>query len=267
MSTSTCNNYPKRFSMAANTYDSHALVQGNAVYDLINMIPADSRFGDVLDIGCGTGLLTASFAQHFPCTHLVALDESKAMLDAAARKFALKTSYPVTWKHSSFSNFEATKPFDCIISSSSLQWMGSPATIGTKLSGFCRKGSTLFLAIMTRGTLAELHEVRSELHSDYHPAQSLPCHKEYIDVFRQPPFNLLESKMAHYKTHHRDVRALLQSLHEQGVTGGKFARGNKPLPRGILNHLIRSYEDRYSNADGSIPATYEVSFYCVERTV
>jgi predicted TPR repeat methyltransferase len=45
--------------------------------------PVPRRFGRVLDVGCGTGLLGAELAAHYRCQAIVGIDLSQRMLDAA----------------------------------------------------------------------------------------------------------------------------------------------------------------------------------------
>ena len=66
----------KRFRCAAKTYDTHALVQKNMAKALVDMaqkvIPNNQK--RVLELGCGTGLLTREVLSRFTCENYMAND-------------------------------------------------------------------------------------------------------------------------------------------------------------------------------------------------
>lgn len=254
-------NYPKRFSAAAKTYDRHDALHRHIAADLLAMMPMAATAGNALDIGCGTGLLTYAFHRKFPSVPLVAMDESEPMLHVARQKDRQATS--IQWLHASFLDFVPQEPFDWIISSASLQWMGTPREVAIKLQHLCAPDTRLFLAIMTRGTLRELHALRAGLGHAYQPARSLPAFETYQDLFSAWPFSLNEARKARHALRYPDAQSLFRALHEQGVTGGPFSRGDKPMPRGILARLIQEYAERYPAVDGGIVATYEVGYYAL----
>jgi SAM-dependent methyltransferase len=68
----------------------------------------------VLDLACGTGMLTERLAQVFPC--IVALDQSEAML-AQARKRPLATAN-VRLAQADFRNFDMGQQFDAVVCAS-----------------------------------------------------------------------------------------------------------------------------------------------------
>ena len=84
------------------TTDGRALVKAAAIYDMVQPLvtlgqekrlnnwlanylqaPPASR---ILDVGCGTGLLTAAIANHYPKATVVGIDASKCMIKVANKK-------------------------------------------------------------------------------------------------------------------------------------------------------------------------------------
>ena len=58
---------------------------------------------------------------------------------------------------------------------------------------------------------------------------------------------------------------LLESLRRQGLTGGDYSRGTRPLTRGELSRLAAGYEVRFPHPDGGIRATYCVGWFLARR--
>ena len=65
------------FDRAATTYDAHASVQNRLALELAARI--DDEPASILELGCGTGTLTAHLRARFPAAEIVAVDFSPAM--------------------------------------------------------------------------------------------------------------------------------------------------------------------------------------------
>ena len=77
----------KRFDAAAATYDKHSAIQWSVARRLLWEIekgPAPKR---ILEIGCGTGLLTEQLRERFPAAEVHALDISAAMVARARERW------------------------------------------------------------------------------------------------------------------------------------------------------------------------------------
>ena len=69
----------KRFENAAITYDQYAFIQHHSATTIFNH-RFESPPRTILDIGCGTGILTQQLSIHFPNADIDALDASAAMI-------------------------------------------------------------------------------------------------------------------------------------------------------------------------------------------
>ncbi|HEY5315091.1 MAG TPA: class I SAM-dependent methyltransferase [Pirellulales bacterium] len=103
----------------------------------------------ILDVGCGTGDLTASLAHSLPQATLTGLDISRANIETAARL----TSDPTIAKRLEFVcadylSFQPPEPFDLIISDGVLHLVHDPAEqLFAKLSTELARGGQLVFAI------------------------------------------------------------------------------------------------------------------------
>lgn len=141
------------FGAAAEHYEAHAGPQRLAA-SLVADLARRQRPGGVariLEIGCGTGLLTREIQARWPGADLIATDISPAMLEQAASHGRIAGT---------FLTMDGEAPsfdgpwFDLILSSLAFQWFDDlPAAIA-RLAGLLRPGGSLIFSTMGRGSFA-----------------------------------------------------------------------------------------------------------------
>lgn len=104
----------------AKAYDSAKAPQADAGMDLINMV--DVRDTDsILDIGCGTGKLTAELARLAHRGKVVGIDPSADMLDRARKKTLSLNNVELLNIPAQIMDFD--DEFDLVYSNSAFQWI------------------------------------------------------------------------------------------------------------------------------------------------
>ena len=79
--------YAQSYDMVASTYDSQWLCQLQPVTEeLLRGLPAQLPEGDILDLGCGTGLSTATLEKYYSDNPVIGMDISPEMLKLAHQK-------------------------------------------------------------------------------------------------------------------------------------------------------------------------------------
>ena len=111
----------KRFENAAITYDQYAFIQHHSATTIFNH-RFESPPRTILDIGCGTGILTQQLSIHFPNADIDALDASAAMIQQLNHRH-LKN---VSCIHADYSTYKSHKTYDAIVSNAALHWMNVP---------------------------------------------------------------------------------------------------------------------------------------------
>lgn len=253
-----------RFSSAASTYDRHASVQVRVADELLQFmhdIPGAPH--RLLDAGCGTGLLTERLCAAYPAARITAIDHAASMINVARDKHPVGAQ--VEWVVGDLLEHRAPAPYDCVVSSATLQWV-DPLDAGlAHLTSLLTSGGYLAFAAMTEHTLNELHRVRNEIAPHKTPPRRLPSHETFCDAIRAAGLTLLRQTHANYTTEHVSSTALIRSLHEQGVTGGPVSRGVAPLTRSELARLATRYEELYRISSGHVRATYAVGYYLAQK--
>jgi trans-aconitate methyltransferase len=113
-------------------YDSaHSFVTkyGEDVVALLN--PRSGE--DILDLGCGTGHLTAQIAESG--AHLVGLDASSKMLEVA------RQTYPqMEWIKASATSFDLNRQFDAVFTNAVLHWILEPHKVAERVYAHLKNG-------------------------------------------------------------------------------------------------------------------------------
>ncbi|MDD4870692.1 MAG: methyltransferase domain-containing protein [Kiritimatiellae bacterium] len=247
-----------RFSAAADTYNRHADVQSKAASRLIRLIDNNPAIKSILEIGCGTGILTAKLAKKFPSARICATDISKGMILESKKQ--LKSQQNIKWITGDFRELPGLGRFDMVTSSSSLHWIPPLDTTFQKVQTLLKKNGIFAFSMMVKGTLAELHTARKRVVPSKRVSKQLPAQKEILNSLKRCGLKIIHKYNETCRVTFKSASCLLKSLHEQGVTGGPFASGKTPLNRSDLARLVSYYNTHYKCSGGSVFATHKVLY-------
>jgi trans-aconitate 2-methyltransferase len=103
-------------------------------HDLLVRIDHSSP-GRVIDLGCGTGRLTAELAVRWPDASVIGIDRSAEMIAAAASDVRYEVGDIETW--------EPPEPVDLIFANASLQWIDDHPRLFPRLASMLSPGGVL----------------------------------------------------------------------------------------------------------------------------
>lgn len=249
-------NIAARFSAAAPTYEQHAEVQTRAADEVMRLLKNIGIPDRILELGCGTGILTRRLAGTFAEAEFVALDVSHSMTEKARQ--SLDTDRAVRFLAGGMDQLADAGSFDLVTSSSSLHWMIPLEQAFETVTEILLPGGCFVFSMMVHGTLQELHEARVQAAPHKMPAARLPGAKEVLGYLRAPSYEILWHEEKAYRALHESAADFLQSIHEQGLTGGPYSSAGTPLTRSEIEKLVACYEERF-RADGQgVYATYRL---------
>jgi trans-aconitate 2-methyltransferase len=162
-------------SWDAALYGRYSGERSRPALDLLNRLPPDLRPNRVIDLGCGTGEITAALKERWPEAEVIGLDSATPML-AKARGL----SRAVTWIETDIATWKPEQPFDLVFSNAALQWLdGHEALFPDLLKGVSSHG---VLAVqMPRNFNAPSHRLMRET------AQESPWRDRVGQLLRAEP--------------------------------------------------------------------------------
>jgi len=132
---------------AARYQDKHSFVwrYGASLLELLAAQPGER----ILDLGCGTGQLTADIAR---CgAHVVGLDNSSDMLADAGKNFP-----GLTFVLGDASAFEFPQPFDAVFSNAALHWVKDAEGAVSSIARALRPGGRFVAEFGGKGNIASV---------------------------------------------------------------------------------------------------------------
>lgn len=247
-----------RFSAAASTYNASATVQRSVAKRLGAMLAGDETFNRILEIGCGTGLLTTRLCRLFPRARIDALDMADGMV--AQCRARLANASRLHCHVADLNAFRAEALYPLIVSSSALHWMHPMAGVMKTLAGMLTGQGRLVCALMVRGTLAELQAARQRTVAHKPPARRLPTMRTVRAALANAGLCIESEQTESRRQVYASAGDLLRQLHDQGLTGGPFARSGQLLNRADLHRLASDYDRRYRDG-GGVYASFEVAYF------
>lgn len=241
------------FGAAAATYESAATLQRLVADRLAARIDADLSAGPaparILELGCGTGLLTRALRARFPDAWIVATDLSPGMLHACRSAMATDPRLQTL-------AMDAARPavqpgFDLVCSSLALQWLPDPAACLAGLSGLLAPGGRLHVATLAAGSLAEWRAA--------HAAEQLAdggLHYPAPDELAQAAGGFWAAETI--TVIHPSGLDFLRALRRIGAH--RPAPGHRPLGPGRMRRVLRRFA-----ADHGSAASYCVAYGRIRR--
>ena len=251
-----------RFSAASGTYDRAARAQPLVVERVCEMLACADSADSILEIGCGTGMLTERLVERFPAARINALDVSGRMIARARRKLVGKGN--IRWHVCDVWNMPSLPSHSLVVSCSALHWLNPLDTVFGKLAELIVEGGSLVFGLMVEGTLAELRAARLRAAPGKPPLGSLPSAAAVKTALREASLDILDQREERIVLNYSSAAELLQSLHDQGVTGGRVSSGAAPLCRSELRRLAADYDASFRN-DGGVQATYRVAYFSAKK--
>ena len=247
------------FSRAAALYHDRAELQRTVAGQLLHFLSGPLEAGRILELGCGTGFLTAHLREEFAHAQIDAIDISGRMIEQARK--LLGPSEQIRWQVGDVRDYQAPALYDLIASSSSLQWMQPLDELFCRLAEWLKPGGRLLCSLMVEGTLGELHRLRGEIAPHKSPRDRLPTIAGTTTALRHAGFRIARSEEEILQTTHPSVADLLRSIRALGFTGGPLATSSPLLTRGELKRLAERYTLACALPYGKITATYVVYYF------
>lgn len=253
------------FSRAAESYERGAGLHRHVAANLLEWLPDPGLIGDgrILELGCGTGVLTAMIRQRYPSALICAVDIAEGM--AACLQDTRREDRNLACVVADARNFASRVPFDLVVSSSSLHWATPLSRTMTNIEGLVKPGGQVAVAMMVDETLRELHALRRTIAPKKIPAGRLPTGEEAIAAFKGTGFIVSGQTEEIVRARYHSADDFLRTIHAQGLTGGAVSQGALPLSRSELRNLVSAYDMAYRDLKGGVYASFKVLYLGATR--
>jgi len=247
------------FGRAAASYDAVAGLQRTVAAALMEQVePLAGR--TVLDLGCGTGFVSAQLAARAQSVYGVDLAEG---MIAYAR-----AQYPdssIQWAVGDAENLPlADACVDVIFSSLALQWCENLNAVFAELQRVLRPGGCAWVATLGPETLGELRSAWRAVDNRVHVNRF--ASRDLIEqTLRRSQLTLEQWREQNIVLEYAELRQLTHELKALGAHNVNSGRPDGLSGRGRVRQFAQAYE-RQRNARGQLPATYQVWYLQMRKT-
>jgi malonyl-CoA O-methyltransferase len=151
----------RAFGARVAEYESHAGLQRIVAERLATFLPPRSC-PRVLELGCGTGLLSRRLIESYPDGSFLLTDLAPAMLAECRRNLGDKAG-TAQFQTMDASRPVADGPFDLIAMSMILHWLPDPVAVLRQLQGLLAPGGMLLYATISGSSFPEWRDVLERL--------------------------------------------------------------------------------------------------------
>ena len=237
----------------AEDYDAAARIQAVAAERLADAIAGQPLASApcTLEIGCGTGLLTASLRVRLALGPMLVTDVAPAMTARCRSRLG-----PVP--EIGYAVMDGEGPclreasFDLVASSLAAQWFADLPGALARLASLLRPGGLLAVATLAEGTLSEWRQAQG---GRAHATPAFPT----VEALRRLRFEgcASEVRLDRLRESHADGRAFLRAL--RAIGAGTPAVPASQRSAGALRRALRAFE-----AQGA-SVTYAVAIVLIRR--
>jgi malonyl-CoA O-methyltransferase len=246
------------FSSRAKDYDEHADIQisvANALAENIASQAGTLIDGPILEIGCGTGSLTAALVERFANRKIIASDISPPMLEKCRER--LEQNGDVVSEYIQFEiidgeKFEQPDALAAIVSSFTLQWLSNLDSTLLSLMRSLKQGGTFFFAVPSDQSFPQWKELCLDARVPFtgNPLPSLEFFEKFAEAYNYP-FKIQQKDFS------RVYVSMLHFLREIKAQGAATSLQGPCMQATQLRRLIH-YSDS-QNPQG-LPMTYNIVF-------
>src|SRR5690606_21355970 len=243
------------FGRAAATYDNAAQLQNQVAGQLLDQCPTGVDL--ILDIGCGTGVVSAQLAAR---GEVIALDLAEGMLQHAR----VRVDDAVRWLCGDAENLPLLgASIDVVFSSLALQWCENIGSALAEIARVLRAGGTASISTLGPDTLDELRTAWRSVDGHTHVNQFVP-RELLVSAIQRSGLTVRSWREDIVVLRYAELRELTRELKALGAHNVNRDRPGGLTSRQRLQRFSAAYEAQRGD-DGLLPATYQVWYLELEK--
>ena len=250
----------RHFSRAAQTYERGASLHRHVAARLLETLPDPGAIGAgrILEVGCGTGVLTEPLRRRYPAASLCVLDLAEGMVASVRERWGQDPR--MEFVVADIREFSSPRPFDLIVSSSALHWATPLDRTFANLKRLLSVEGQCCVALMIDGTLGELHALRRRVAPGKIPVSRLPTGKAVLAAAQAAGLTVMNNEEEYIQTRYHSADDFLSTIHAQGLTGGAVSQASVALSRIELMRLRREYDVAFRAHGDGVYASFVVQY-------
>jgi malonyl-CoA O-methyltransferase len=261
------------FAAASLTYDGVAELQRTVGKALLAACDAESLVGTLVDLGCGTGFLTAKLLSEqvgyasrtmilaeengtrcVPYRSVIALDIALPMLQVTRTKLADAPNVGYLCADAEQLPL-AEQVVNGVFSNLALQWCVNLEAVFTDIKRVLKPGGRLVFSTFGPQTLQELKSAWAEVDA-YKHVNEFYSEQQLIRFLRLAGYTEIKITSKRYVSNYGSVLELMKELKQIGAHNVIAGRNKSVTTKTQMQRMIEAYE-RHQSGD-RIAATFEV---------
>lgn len=252
----------RSFTRAAADYDAAALLQHEVRKRLLERLDiVKLQPHNILDMGCGTGGAFAGLRQRWPKAKIMGLDMALPMLQGARGKqtWLERLRRPATMICADAAQLPLAKSsVDCIFSSLMLQWAGDLDKVLRECRRVIKPDGLFVFASFGPDTLKELRAAWAAVDDSTHVNRFIDMH-DVGDALVRAGFDQPVLDVDPFTLTYPTAWHLMRDLKQIGAHNVNAGRARGLTGKAHIAAVEKAYA-QFRNADGQLPATYEVVY-------
>jgi SAM-dependent methyltransferase len=248
----------RRLDRAAPEFGAADFLKARAAQDVVMRLETIlRRFPVAVDLGARNGHFFKALSDSDARANLDTLIEA----DLSGRMLAGRESLRVVADEERLPFGDAT--LDLVVSTLSLHWTNDLVGALIQIRRALRPDGLFVGAIFGGATLTELRQCLLAAEAELSDGASMRVSPfaDAIDaagLLQRAGFALPVADVDRVKVRYGHPIALLRDLRKMGETSVLLDRSRKPLTRRVLFRAMELYAERFAEADGKVPATFEI---------
>ncbi len=253
----------KSFNSSASTYDGHAQLQKIMAEKLLEFSGDNNpSVSSILDVGMGTGNLTANLSEKFPGARIYGCDLAQNMIVEANKKLSSQgIKYFFSCADAELLSYK-TNSFDMVFSSFTYQWLEKWDQAFGEVARVLKPGGCFAFSAFGSNTFTELKQSfkKACLNTGYRQGMAfeLPLTEGKVrQIIESCGFksHCIQSQSIVKK--YRSVNDLIRAIKGMGARNASENRNRSFGIKKVWKKMIEIYEHDFKS-QGKIPATFEI---------
>lgn len=241
-----------RFRRSVESYDENAHVQKAIVSRFMTLLKTycPTTPGRILEIGCGTGLLTARICRRYKENKLYVNDLVEVMCNKTARRCQLPKQHCLS---GDIEQIALDGNFSLIVSASTFQWLSDLQRTFRRLDCHLQEKGWLLFSTFGTDNYNELRTITGNGLSYRRLSEMKDLLSEFFDV--------VYSEECHHTLYFDNPFQVLQHIKKTGVNAVSTQQN---WCRSMIDDFVKEYAARFEE-DGHVTLTYHPQYFVCHK--